>query len=48
MKHATPVLFAGDTSIIISSTTENEFKNDLRFVINATVAWCKNNLLTLN
>jgi len=48
MKHATPVLFAGDTSIIISSTTENEFKNDLSFVINATVAWCKNNLLTLN
>ena len=27
-KHATPVLFADDTSIIISSTTEDEFKND--------------------
>jgi hypothetical protein len=47
-KHATTVLFADDTSIIISSTTENEFKNDLSFVINETVTWCKNNLLTLN
>jgi len=47
-KHATPVLFADDTSIIISSTTMNEFKNDLSFVINVTVTWCKNNLLTLN
>jgi len=46
-KHATP-LFADDTSIIISSTTKNEFKNDLNFVINVTVSWCKNNLLTLN
>jgi len=43
-KHATPVLFADETSIIISSTTEN----DLSFVINVTVTWCKNNLLTLN
>jgi hypothetical protein len=47
-KHATPVLFADDKSIIVSSTTENEFKNDLSFVVNVTVTWCKNNLLTLN
>jgi hypothetical protein len=47
-KHATPVLFADDTSIIISSTTENEFMNDLSSAINVTVTWCKNNLLTLN
>jgi hypothetical protein len=46
-KHATPVLFAADTSIINSSTNENEFK-DLSFIINVTVTWCKNNLLILN
>jgi hypothetical protein len=47
-KHATPVLFADDTSIIISGTNENEFKNALSFVINETVNWCKSNLLTIN
>jgi hypothetical protein len=47
-KHATPVLFADDTSIIISSTTEIEFKKDINTVIDIIVAWCKNNLLTLN
>jgi mannose/fructose/N-acetylgalactosamine-specific phosphotransferase system component IID len=46
-KHATPVLFAHNTSIIISRTNENEFKNDLSFVINETVNWCKSNLLTI-
>jgi hypothetical protein len=33
-KHTTPILFADYTSIIISSTNENEFKNDLSFFIN--------------
>jgi hypothetical protein len=47
-KHTTPALFAHDTRIIISSTNENEFKNDLSFVINETVNWCKSNLLTIN
>jgi hypothetical protein len=42
-KHATAVLFAADTSIIISSTNENEFKKDLSFIIHVTVTWCKNN-----
>jgi hypothetical protein len=48
IKHAAPALFADDTSIITSSTTENEFTNDLSSAINVTVTWCKNNLLTLN
>ena len=47
-KYGTPVLFADDTSIIISSTNENEFKNNLSFVINETATWCKSNVLTLN
>jgi hypothetical protein len=42
-KHVTPVLFADNTSIIISSTNENEFKNDPSFVINENVNWCKSN-----
>jgi hypothetical protein len=47
-KYGTPVLFADDTSIIISSTNENEFKNNLSFVINEAATWCKSNALTLN
>jgi hypothetical protein len=46
-KHATPVLYADDTSII-SNTNENEFKKNLSFVINKTVNWCQSNLLTIN
>ena len=41
-------MFADDTSIIISSTNENEFKNNLNFVINEMATWCKSNVLTLN
>ena len=47
-KYGTPVLFADDTSIIISSRNENEFKNYLSFVINEMVTWYKSNVLTLN
>jgi len=47
-KYATPVLFADDTSVIISSSNVTEFKNVLSLVINDIVTWCKNNLLTLN
>jgi hypothetical protein len=47
-KHAIPVLFADDTSIIISSPKETEFESILSQVINDTVEWCKNNQLALN
>ena len=47
-KYRTPVLLADDTSIIISSTNENEFKNKLSFAINEMATWCKSNVLTLN
>ena len=47
-KHATPVLFADDTTAIISSTTENEFRKELKSAIEVIVTWCKNNSLTLN
>ena len=47
-KHATPVLFADDTTAIISSTTENEFRKELKSVIEVIVTWCKNNSLTLS
>jgi len=42
------VLFADDTSIIISSAKETEFENILSQVINDTVEWCKNNQLVHN
>ena len=48
IKYAIPVLFAGDTNVIISSSNVTEFKNVLSRVINDIVTWCKNNLLTLN
>jgi len=47
-KHANPILFADDTSVIISSSNENEFKNTLNLVINKIVNWCKTNSLTIN
>ena len=46
-KYGTPVLFADDTSIIISSTNGNEFKNNFSF-INEKATWCKSYSLSLN
>ena len=47
-KHANPILFADDTSVIISSINENEFKNTVNLVINTIINWCKTNSLSLN
>ena len=46
-KYATPILFANDTSAIISSSNVNDFENSLSLVINIIENWCKNNLTTL-
>ena len=46
-KYGTPVLFADDTSTIISSKNGNQFKNNFSF-INETATWCKSNALPLN
>ena len=35
-KHATPVVFADNTSIIISTNNENEFRNNVRLFVNET------------
>ncbi len=47
-KHGTPVLFADDTSIIISARNENEFICNVRLISNQTYNWCQRNFLTLN
>jgi len=44
-RHANPILFADDTSVIITSSDKLEFKRVLSCVL---VVWCKKNYLTLN
>jgi hypothetical protein len=46
--HANPILFADDTSVIISSSNKCDFENTLNLVINEIFTWCKINSLTLN
>ena len=46
--HANPILFADDTSIIISNTDVQEFKNNLVSAMNETINWCQSNLLSIN
>ena len=43
-RHATPVLFADDTSVIISSSNTTKFKNVLTSVINDIAIWCEKKL----
>jgi len=45
---ANSVLFADDTSIIISNTDIQEFKHNIDAVLQETNDWLFNNLLTLN
>ena len=45
---ANPILFADDTSIIISNADIQEFKNNLVSAMNETVNWCQSNLLSIN
>ena len=47
-KIANPVLFADDTSIIISHTNPEELKNNINMVLNETINWFQSNFLTLN
>jgi len=47
-KLATPILFADDTSVIISNTNPEEFKNNINSVITKITDWFQSNLLTLN
>jgi hypothetical protein len=45
---ANPILFADDTSIIISNTDLHEFKNNITLIMDETIKWFQSNLLTLN
>jgi hypothetical protein len=47
-KIGNPVLFADDTSIIISNTNPEEFKNNIKLGLNNTIMWFNSNFLTLN
>jgi hypothetical protein len=47
-KIANPVLFADDTSIIISHTNPEEFKNNINVILNETINWFQSNFLTLD
>ena len=47
-KLANPILFADDTSIIISNTNPEEFKNNINSVMTKITNWFQSNLLTLN
>ena len=47
-RHASPVFFADDTSIIISAKNEQDLINNVKIVANATYKWCHDNYLTLN
>ena len=45
---ANPVLFADDTSIIITHNSTQEYQNIISQVTSETLKWCQANLLTLN
>jgi hypothetical protein len=47
-KLAQPILFADDTSIIISNSSSEEFRNNIISVLNETITWFNRNFLTLN
>jgi hypothetical protein len=46
-KIASSVMFADDTSIVISNSNLDEFKKNINLVMNETVVWFQNNFLTL-
>jgi len=47
-KLASSILFAHDTSVIISNTNTDEFKNNINPVMTEIANWFQSNLLTLN
>ena len=47
-KSANSILFADDTSIIISNTNPEDFKNNINQTLTEIMNWFHSNLLTLN
>ena len=47
-KVAESILFADDTSIVISNINLERFKSNINLVMNQTVNWFQNNHLSLN
>jgi len=47
-KLANPILFADDTTIIISNANPEEFKNNINSVMTEITCWFQSNLLTMN
>jgi len=47
-KLANTILFADDTSIIVSNSNQDEFKTNINSVMYETMNWFQSNLLTLN
>jgi hypothetical protein len=47
-KIATPILFADDTSIVISHTNSDQVVSNINLVLNETINRFNSNLLTLN
>jgi exonuclease III len=45
---AQPILFADDTSMVISNPCPEEFEKNIKLVLNAAIIWFNRNLLTLN
>jgi len=44
----TPILFANDTSVLISHSNLSDFKNKIQSIFTNLNEWFKNNLLSLN
>ena len=47
-KAAKPILFADDTSIIVSNADLQDFQNNASLIMNKKIKWFQSNLLTLN
>jgi hypothetical protein len=43
-----PILFADDTTIIVSNTNIQEFKDGMELAMNEILNWCQKNLITIN
>ena len=45
---STPILFADDTSILVSHSNLFDFKNDIKIIFTSLNEWFTQNLLSLN
>ena len=45
---ANPILFADNTSIVISNTNPEEFKNNINLIMTEINKWFQSNMITLN